>query len=43
MEKIKTLLILKETIVKITKIKSWFFEKGNKIVKPLSRLIKEIR
>jgi len=31
---------MKET-VKITKTKSWFFEKINKIDKPLARLIKE--
>ena len=31
----------KETIVKINKTKSWFFEKINKIDKPLARLIKE--
>ena len=37
------LLILKETIVKITKIKSWFFERVNKIVKPLARLFKKKR
>ena len=30
----------KETIAKINKIKSWFFEKINKIDKPLARLIK---
>ena len=30
---------MKETIVKINKIKSWFFEKINKIDKPLARLI----
>ena len=29
----------KETIVKINKAKSWFFEKINKIDKPLARLI----
>ena len=29
-----------ETIVKINKTKSWFFEKINKIDKPLARLIK---
>ena len=34
---------MKETIVKINKIKSWFFEKINKIDKPLARLIKKIR
>ena len=33
----------KETIVKITKAKSWFFEKINKIDKPLARLIKKQR
>ena len=32
---------MKETIVKINKTKSWFFEKINKIDKPLSRLIKK--
>ena len=30
----------KETIAKINKAKSWFFEKVNKIGKPLARLIK---
>ena len=33
----------KETIAKISKAKSWFFEKINKIDKPLARLIKEKR
>ena len=33
----------KETIVKINKSKSWFFEKINKIDKPLARLIKKRR
>ena len=33
---------MKETIVKINKTKSWFFEKINKIDKPLDRLIKKI-
>ena len=33
----------KETIVKINKTKSWFFEKINKIDKPLARLIKKKR
>ena len=33
----------KETIAKINKAKSWFFEKINKIDKPLARLIKEKR
>ena len=32
---------MKETIVKINKTKSWFFEKTNKIDKPLARLIKK--
>ena len=32
---------MKETIAKINKTKSWFFEKINKIEKPLSRLIKK--
>ena len=34
---------MKETIVKISKTKSWFFEKINKIDKPLARLIKRKR
>ena len=34
---------MKETIVKINKTKSWFFEEINKIDKPLARLIKEKR
>ena len=34
---------MKEAIVKINKIKSWFFEKINKIDKPLARLIKKKR
>ena len=34
---------IKETIVKINKAKSWFFEKTNKIDKPLGRLIKRKR
>ena len=34
---------MKETIVKINKTKSWFFEKINKIDKPLSRLIEKKR
>ena len=33
----------KETIAKIDKAKSWFFEKINKIDKPLARLIKKKR
>ena len=32
---------MKETIVKLNKIESWFFEKINKIDKPLARLIKK--
>ena len=32
---------MKETIVKINKTKSWFFERINKTDKPLARLIKE--
>ena len=34
---------MKETIENINKTKSWFFEKLNKIDKPLARLIKEKR
>ena len=34
---------MKETIAKINKTKSWFFEKINKIHKPLARLLKEKR
>ena len=33
----------KETIAKINKTKSWFFEKINKIDQPLARLIKKKR
>ena len=33
----------KETIAKINKAKSWFFERTNKIDKPLARLIKKQR
>ena len=33
----------KETIAKINKAKSWFFEKTNKINKPLARFIKKQR
>ena len=33
----------KETIAKINKTKRWFFEKMNKIDKPLVRLIKKKR
>ena len=32
---------MKETIVKVNKTKSWFFEKINKIDQPLARLIKK--
>ena len=32
---------MKETIVKINKTKRWFFEKINKVDKPLARLIKK--
>ena len=32
---------MKEIILKITETKSWFFEKINKINKPLARLIKK--
>ena len=32
---------MKETIVKINKTKSWFFEKINKIDKSFTRLIKK--
>ena len=32
---------MKETIVKISKIKNWFFEEINKIDKPLVRLTKK--
>ena len=33
----------KETIAKINKVKCWFFEKINKLDKPLARLIKKQR
>ena len=32
---------MKETIANINKAKSWFFERINKIDKPLARLIKK--
>ena len=32
---------MKETVARINKTKSWFFEKINKIDKPLARLIKK--
>ena len=34
---------MKQTIAKINKTKSWFFEKTNKMDKPLARLIKKKR
>ena len=34
---------MKKTIEKINETKSWFFEKINKIYKPLARLIKKKR
>ena len=34
---------MKQTVAKINKMKSWFFEKVNKIDKPLARLIKKKR
>ena len=34
---------MKETLVKINKTKSWFFEKISKIDKPLARFIKKKR
>ena len=34
---------MKDTIAKINQTKSWFFEKINKIDKPLARLIKKKR
>ena len=34
---------MKETVVKINKTNSWFFEKINKIDEPLARLIKKKR
>ena len=34
---------MKKTIAKINKTKSWFFEKINKIDKPLARLTKKKR
>ena len=34
---------MKQTIIKINKTNSWFFEKINKIDKPLARLIKKKR
>ena len=34
---------MKETIAKVNNTKSWYFEKINKIDKPLARLIKNKR
>ena len=34
---------MKDTVAKINKTKCWFFEKINKIDKPLARLIKKKR
>ena len=34
---------MKETIVKINKTKSWFFEKINKIDKPIARFLRKKR
>ena len=34
---------MKETIPKISRTKSWFFEKINKICRPLAKLIKKKR
>ena len=34
---------MKETIAKINKTRSWFFEKINKIDKPVARLIRQKR
>ena len=39
--KIRGEINAKETIARINKAKSWFFEKINKIDKPLARLIKK--
>ena len=41
--KIRAEIKTKETVAKINKTKSWFFEKIYKIDKPLTRLIKKIR
>ena len=41
--KIRAEINAKETIAKINKAKSWFFEKINRINKPLARLIKKQR
>ena len=41
--KIRAEINAKETIAKINKAKGWFFEKINKIDKPLARLITKQR
>ena len=41
--KIRAEINPKETVTKINKAKSWFFEKINKIDKPLGQLIKKQR
>ena len=41
--KIRAEINAKETIAKINKAKSWFFERVNKNDKPLARLIKKQR
>ena len=41
--KIRAEINVKETIAKINKAKSWFFERINKIDKPLARLIKKTK
>ena len=41
--KIRAEINAKETIAKVNKAKSWFFERINKIDKPLDRLIKKQR
>ena len=41
--KIRAEINAKDTIAKINKIKSWFFERINKIDRPLARLIKKQR
>ena len=41
--KIRAEINAKETIAKVNKAKSWFFERINKIDKPLARLIKKQR
>ena len=43
MLKIRAEINAKDTIAKINKTKSWFFEKINKIDKPLARLTKKQR